>query len=70
MRGNGGVKPDGSYAFNVNGHIGADAAQGLKVHISPLVAQVLKRMSGRAPYELHVRGVKNALPRIETRTPT
>lgn len=68
VRGNGGVKPDGSYAFNVNGRIGADAAQGLNVHISPLVAQVLKRVSGTAPYELHVRGVKNALPRIETRS--
>ncbi len=46
MRGNGGVKPDGSYALNVNGRIGVDAAQGLNVHISPLVAQVLKRVSG------------------------
>ena len=58
MRGTAACKPDGSYAFNVNGRIGADAAQGLNVHISPQVAQVLKRMSGTAPYELHVRGVE------------
>lgn len=65
VRGTGGVKPDGSYALNVNGRIGADAAKGLNVHISPQITQVLKHVSGTAPYEMHVRGMKNALPRIE-----
>ncbi|TCK42597.1 uncharacterized protein (TIGR02099 family) [Paraburkholderia sp. BL8N3] len=68
VRGNGGVNPDGSYAVNVNGRIGADAAQGMNIRINPQVAQILKRVSGTAPYELHVSGAKNALPRIEAKS--
>jgi uncharacterized protein (TIGR02099 family) len=65
VRGTGGVKPDGSYAFDVTGRIGADAAQGLKVRNQAQTAAILKHISGTAPYDLRVRGVKNALPRVE-----
>ncbi|SAL75851.1 YhdP family phospholipid transporter [Caballeronia telluris] len=65
VRGTGGVKPDGSYALDVNGRIGTDAAQGLNMRISPQVAQVLRHVSGTAPYRMQVRGMKSALPRIE-----
>ncbi|SAK51580.1 hypothetical protein AWB81_00951 [Caballeronia arationis] len=65
VRGTGGVKPDGSYALDVNGRIGTDAAQGLNMRITPQVAQLLKHISGTAPYRMQVHGVKSALPRIE-----
>jgi uncharacterized protein (TIGR02099 family) len=47
---NGGVKNNGSYALDLNGHIAVDAARGLNLH-GP-AAQVLTRMSGSAPYDL------------------
>ncbi|CAH2770643.1 MAG: FIG005080: Possible exported protein [uncultured Caballeronia sp.] len=65
VRGTGGVKPDGSYAFDVNGRIGADAAQSLNAHDQAQAAQILKHISGTAPYDLRVRGEKNTLPQIE-----
>ena len=65
VRGTGGVKPDGSYAFDVNGRIGGDAAQSLNAHDQAQAAQILKHISGTAPYDLRVRGVKNALPQVE-----
>ena len=65
VRGTGGVKPDGSYAFDVNGRIGADAAQGLNLRNQAQTVALLKHISGTAPYDLRVRGVKNALPRVE-----
>ncbi|KND54768.1 putative exported protein [Candidatus Paraburkholderia kirkii] len=63
-RAKGGVRPDGSYAIDVNGRIGADAAERLNTRMSPQVVQFMKRINGAAPYELHVRGVKNALPNV------
>jgi uncharacterized protein (TIGR02099 family) len=63
VRTNGRVKPDGSYAFDVIGRIGADAAQGLS--LAKPVTQILKHVSGAAPYDLHVIGAKKAWPTIE-----
>ncbi|WP_250512186.1 YhdP family protein [Caballeronia sp. INDeC2] len=68
VRAKGGVKPDGSYAIDVNGRIGADAATRLNRRITPQVAEFMKRINGTAPYELHVRGVKNALPNVQARS--
>jgi uncharacterized protein (TIGR02099 family) len=65
VRAKGGVQPDGSYAIDVNGRLGADAAERLNRRISPQVRQFMKRIKGTAPYELHVRGIKNALPDVE-----
>jgi uncharacterized protein (TIGR02099 family) len=65
VRGTGGVKPDGSYAFDVTGRIGADAAQSLNLRNQAQTVALLKHLSGTAPYDLRVRGVKNALPRVE-----
>ncbi|WP_250463087.1 YhdP family protein [Caballeronia sp. GAFFF2] len=65
VRAKGGVQPDGSYTFDVNGRIGADAAQRLNTRITPQVAQFLKRIDGSAPYQAHVHGVKNALPVVQ-----
>ncbi|SAK42706.1 hypothetical protein AWB82_00445 [Caballeronia glebae] len=65
VRAKGGVQPDGSYAIDVNGRIGADAAGRLNKRITPQVAAFMKRIEGTAPYELHVRGVKNALPNVQ-----
>ncbi|MGA7777999.1 MAG: YhdP family protein [Paraburkholderia sp.] len=59
---NGEVKKDHTYALNLNGHIGVDAARGLNLH-GP-AAQVLTRMSGSAPYQLSVTGAKGQLPVI------
>lgn len=68
VRGTGGVKPDGSYAFDVTGRIGADAAQSLNLSNQAQTVALLKHLSGTAPYDLHVRGVKNALPRVEAQS--
>jgi len=65
VRGSGGVKPDGSYAFNVDGRIGGDAAKSLNAREQEQAAQILKHISGTAPYAVRVRGVKNALPQVE-----
>ncbi|WP_244814387.1 YhdP family protein [Caballeronia sp. Lep1P3] len=65
VRATGGVRPDGSYAFDVNGRIGADAAERFDGRIAPQVARFMKRIDGAAPYELHVRGAKNALPDVQ-----
>ncbi|MDR5778476.1 AsmA-like C-terminal region-containing protein [Caballeronia sp. LZ065] len=65
VRAKGGVQPDGSYAIDVNGRLGADAAERLNTHISPQVVQFMKRINGTAPYEMHVRGTKNALPNVQ-----
>ncbi|AQG97731.1 hypothetical protein A9R05_01970 [Burkholderia sp. KK1] len=65
VRAKGGVQPDGSYALDVNGRIGADAAERLNTRMSPQVVQFLKHIDGAAPYELHVRGVRNALPNVQ-----
>ncbi|SAK44503.1 hypothetical protein AWB77_00720 [Caballeronia fortuita] len=65
VRAKGGVQADGSYAVDVNGRIGADAATRLNRRITPQVAAFMKRIDGTAPYELHVRGVKNALPNVQ-----
>ncbi|VXB54264.1 conserved hypothetical protein [Burkholderia sp. 8Y] len=65
VRATGGVRPDGSYAFDVNGRIGTDAAARFDGRITPQVRQLLTRIDGAAPYELHVRGAKNALPNVQ-----
>jgi uncharacterized protein (TIGR02099 family) len=62
IRANGGYKQDGTYTFNLAGHIAVDAARGLNLH-GP-AAQVLTRMSGSAPYQLSVSGAKGQLPDI------
>jgi uncharacterized protein YhdP len=64
VRAKGGVQPDGSYAIDVNGHIGADVAGRLNKRISPQVTEFMKRINGTAPYELHVHGIRNALPNV------
>ncbi|BAN22148.1 putative membrane protein [Caballeronia insecticola] len=64
VRAKGGVQPDGSYAIDVNGRIGADAAERFNARMTPQVVQFMKRIKGAAPYELHVRGEKNALPNV------
>lgn len=58
----GGVQNNGTYALDLNGHIAVDAARGLNLH-GP-AAQVLTRMSGSAPYDLSVNGVKGRLPDV------
>ncbi|WP_277187300.1 YhdP family protein [Caballeronia sp. BR00000012568055] len=68
VRAKGGVQPDGSYAFDVNGRIGSDVAQKLDARMSPQAVQFLKRITGTAPYEMHVRGKKNALPDVEAKS--
>ncbi|SAK65264.1 hypothetical protein AWB76_03641 [Caballeronia temeraria] len=65
VRAKGGVQPDGSYAIDVNGRIGADAAGRLNRKITPQVAAFMKRIEGTAPYELHVHGQRNALPNVQ-----
>ncbi|KMZ11642.1 putative exported protein [Candidatus Burkholderia humilis] len=65
VRAKGGVKPDGSYAFDVDGRIGADMAQRLKKPMTPQVAQFLKRITGTTPYEMHVRATKTTLPNVQ-----
>nr|WKF58397.1 hypothetical protein HUO10_002895 [Paraburkholderia busanensis] len=59
---NGGLKQNGTYALDLNGHIAADAARNLNLH-GP-AAEVLTRMSGTAPYALNVRGAKGRLPEV------
>lgn len=59
---NGGLKQNGTYALDLNGHIAVDAARGLNLH-GP-AAQVLTRMSGSAPYALNLRGAKGRLPEV------
>ena len=68
VRAKGGVQPDGSYAIDVNGRIGADAATRLNKRITPQVAEFMKRINGTAPYELHVHGARNALPIVQARS--
>ncbi len=68
VRAKGGVKPDGSYAFDVNGRIGDESAQRFKTRMSPQAAQFLKRITGTAPYEMHVHGIKNALPVVQAKS--
>ena len=65
VRATGGVRPDGSYAFDVNGRIGTDAAQRFDGRITPPVARLIKRIDGAAPYEMHVRGARNVLPNVQ-----
>ncbi|WP_250519307.1 MULTISPECIES: AsmA-like C-terminal region-containing protein [unclassified Caballeronia] len=65
VRAKGGVQADGSYAFDVNGRIGADAAGRLNKPMTPQVAAFMKRIDGAAPYEMHVHGAKNALPVVQ-----
>ncbi|WP_250533051.1 AsmA-like C-terminal region-containing protein [Caballeronia sp. AZ10_KS36] len=67
VRAAGGVRPDGSYAFDVNGRIGTDAAARFNGRMTPQVTQLLTRIDGAAPYELHVRGAKNALPDVQAK---
>jgi len=62
VRASGGLKQDGTYALDMNGHIAVEAARGLDLH-GP-AAQVLTRMSGSAPYALTVRGAKGKLPQL------
>jgi uncharacterized protein (TIGR02099 family) len=59
---NGGFRQDGTFAFDLAGHIAVDAARGLNLH-GP-AAQLLTRMSGSAPYQLRVNGAKGQLPAI------
>ncbi|MDR5810864.1 AsmA-like C-terminal region-containing protein [Caballeronia sp. LZ019] len=65
VRATGGVQPGGNYAFDVTGRIGPDAAQRFDGRIAPQAAALLRRIDGAAPYELHVRGAKNALPNVQ-----
>ncbi|KND62212.1 putative exported protein [Candidatus Burkholderia verschuerenii] len=65
VRAKGGVKPDGSYTFDVNGRVGADLAQRLEARITPQTKAFLQRITGTAPYELHVHGIKKALPVVQ-----
>ncbi|MDR5853637.1 AsmA-like C-terminal region-containing protein [Caballeronia sp. LZ062] len=65
VRATGGVRPDGSYTFDVNGRIGTDAAARFNARMTPQVTQLLSRIDGAAPYELHVRGAKKALPTVQ-----
>ncbi|WP_250450347.1 YhdP family protein [Caballeronia sp. ATUFL_M2_KS44] len=65
VRATGGVQPGGNYAFDVTGRIGTDAAQRFDGRITPQVAALLKRIDGAAPYELRLRGAKNALPNVQ-----
>ncbi|WP_118183518.1 YhdP family protein [Paraburkholderia phosphatilytica] len=63
IRANGGLKQDGTYAFDVGGNIAVDTARdSLNLHGTP--AEVLKRVSGSAPYSLAVRGAKGHIPAI------
>jgi len=62
MRASGGLKQDGTYALDLDGHLAVDAARGLGLH-GPAV-QVLSRMSGSAPYALNVSGAKGKLPQL------
>ncbi|MFM0494422.1 YhdP family protein [Paraburkholderia caledonica] len=62
LRASGGLKQDGTYALDLDGHLAVDAARGLGLH-GP-AAQVLTRMSGSAPYALNVRGAKGRLPQL------
>jgi uncharacterized protein (TIGR02099 family) len=66
VHGTGGVKPDGTYAFDVSGRIGADAAKGM--NLRKPATETLKHISGTAPYDLRVSGAKKELPRIEARS--
>jgi uncharacterized protein (TIGR02099 family) len=68
MRATGDIKPDGSYALHMSGRLGADAAQDLKVRDPEQIAKILKHISGTAPYDLLVRGVKTALPEIQVKS--
>jgi uncharacterized protein YhdP len=52
----------------VNGRIGADATHELKMRNAEQIAKVMKHVSGTAPYDIRVRGVKNGLPEIEARS--
>ncbi|MFM0755391.1 YhdP family protein [Paraburkholderia strydomiana] len=62
LRASGGLKQDGTYALDLDGHLAVDAARGLGLH-GP-AAQVLSRMSGSAPYALNVSGAKGRLPQL------
>jgi uncharacterized protein (TIGR02099 family) len=62
MHANGGLKQDGTYALDLNGHIAVDAARGLDPH-GP-ATQVLSHMNGSAPYALNVHGAKGRLPEV------
>ncbi|TDN67502.1 YhdP family protein [Paraburkholderia sp. BL10I2N1] len=59
---NGGLREDGTYAFDINGQIAVEAARGLDLH-GP-AEQALTHMSGSAPYHLNMRGARGRLPDI------
>jgi uncharacterized protein (TIGR02099 family) len=63
---NGGLKQDGTYALDLNGHVALEAARELDLH--GLAPQVLGHIQGGAPYELSVRGAKGRLPDISARS--
>jgi uncharacterized protein (TIGR02099 family) len=58
----GGLKENGTYAFDVAGQIAVEAARGLNLH-GP-AAQILTHLSGSAPYQLNVRGAKGQQPTV------
>ncbi|HEY1608536.1 MAG TPA: DUF3971 domain-containing protein, partial [Paraburkholderia sp.] len=63
VRASGALRPDGRYAFDLNGDIAADAARNLGLH-GPAAA-LLDRVKGHAPYALNVRGARGALPEVD-----
>ncbi|CAG4886421.1 hypothetical protein LMG31841_00189 [Paraburkholderia saeva] len=58
----GGYRQDGTYAFDIGGRIGVEAARGLNLR-GP-VTQVLEHMSGSAPYQMSIHGAKGRQPDI------
>ncbi|TAL98268.1 MAG: DUF3971 domain-containing protein [Paraburkholderia sp.] len=62
LRANGGYRRDGTYAFDVAGHVSVDAARGLNLR-GP-ATQVLAHMSGSAPYRVSIHGAKGRLPDV------
>ncbi|MGF6776430.1 YhdP family protein [Paraburkholderia sp. GAS334] len=58
----GGYRQDGTYAFDIAGRIGVDAAQGLNLR-GP-ATQVLAHMSGSAPYQMSIQGARGRSPDV------
>jgi len=59
---NGGLKENGTYAVDLNGHVALEAAR--ELDLRGLAPQVLSHIQGGAPYALSVRGAKGRLPEV------
>ncbi|GAB7526048.1 YhdP family protein [Paraburkholderia sp. 2C] len=63
---NGGLRENGTYALDLNGHVALEAAR--ELDLRGLAPQMLSHVQGGAPYALSVRGAKGRLPEVSGRS--